>query len=114
MGSESVAPRDGNSRPPRVLVVDDEPQVLIALQDLLEGEFEVTATDRPEQALRVAESDPEIAVVLSDQRMPGMTGDELLSKLRHHSNATRILCTGYADLQAVVRSVNEGKIFAYV
>lgn len=114
MPSESVAPRGNGSRPPRVLVVDDEPQVLIALQDLLEGEFEVTATDRPEQALRVAESDPEIAVVLSDQRMPGMSGDELLAKLRQHSNATRILCTGYADLQAVVRSVNEGKIFAYV
>jgi diguanylate cyclase (GGDEF)-like protein/PAS domain S-box-containing protein len=97
-----------------VLIVDDEPQVLVALQDLLENDFDVRATDRPEQALRMAEEDPEIAVVLSDQRMPSMTGDQLLAKLRHHSNATRILCTGYADLQAVMRSVNEGKIFAYV
>jgi diguanylate cyclase (GGDEF)-like protein/PAS domain S-box-containing protein len=103
-----------SSRPPRVLVVDDEPQVLVALQDLLESDFEVAATDKPEQALRMAEEDPNIAVVLSDQRMPGMSGDELLSKLRVHSSATRMLCTGYADLQAVVRSVNEGKIFAYV
>jgi diguanylate cyclase (GGDEF)-like protein/PAS domain S-box-containing protein len=97
-----------------VLVVDDEPQVLVALQDLLEHDFDVQATDRPEQALRMAEDDPEIAVVVSDQRMPNMTGDQLLAKLRQHSNATRILCTGYADLQAVMRSVNEGKIFAYV
>src|SRR6202011_3436739 len=81
---------------------------------LLETDFEVTTTDEPEKALRIAEQDPEIAVVLSDQRMPGMSGDELLAKLRQHSNATRVLCTGYADLQAVVRSVNEGKIFAYV
>jgi diguanylate cyclase (GGDEF)-like protein/PAS domain S-box-containing protein len=103
-----------SARPPRVLIVDDEPQVLVALQDLLEDHFEVTATDQPERALRIAEEDPELAVVLSDQRMPGMTGDQLLSKLRSCSNATRILCTGYADLQAVVRSVNEGKIFAYV
>jgi diguanylate cyclase (GGDEF)-like protein/PAS domain S-box-containing protein len=107
--------RTGTSnRPPRVLVVDDEPQVLVALQDLLETDFEVTTTDEPEKALRIAEQDPEIAVVLSDQRMPRMSGDELLAKLRQHSNATRVLCTGYADLQAVVRSVNEGKIFAYV
>jgi diguanylate cyclase (GGDEF)-like protein/PAS domain S-box-containing protein len=62
----------------------------------------------------MAEDDPQIAVVVSDQRMPNMTGDQLLAKLRQHSNATRILCTGYADLQAVMRSVNEGKIFAYV
>lgn len=112
MLSESVG--QGSSRPPRVLVVDDEPQVLVALEDLLEGEFEVRTADRPDQALRIAEEDPDIAVVLSDQRMPGMTGDQLLTQLQHHSKATRILCTGYADLQAVVRSVNEGKIFAYV
>ncbi|HXK20702.1 MAG TPA: PAS domain-containing protein [Polyangiaceae bacterium] len=97
-----------------MLVVDDEPQILLALEDLLEPDFEVTATDRPEKALRIAEEDPEIAVVLSDQRMPGMTGDELLTRLQGHSLASRILCTGFADLEAVVRSVNEGRIFAYV
>lgn len=115
MSTESLTPWGRvTNRPPRVLVVDDEPQVLLALQDLLEEDFEVTTTDKPEQALELAEADPELAVVLSDQRMPGMSGDELLSQLRLHSNATRILCTGYADLKAVVRSVNEGKIFAYV
>jgi len=97
-----------------VLVVDDEPQVLVALKDLLEDHFDVTTTDRPEHALRIAEEDADLAVVLSDQRMPGMTGDELLARLQEHSSASRILCTGFADLAAVVRSVNEGKIFAYV
>jgi diguanylate cyclase (GGDEF)-like protein/PAS domain S-box-containing protein len=101
-------------RAPRVLVVDDEPQVLVALQDLLEDDFEVTTTDKPERALRIAEEDHDIAVVLSDQRMPGMSGTELLTKVREHSEAARILCTGYADLQAVVSAVNEGNIFAYV
>lgn len=108
-----VAPGQ-STRPPHILLVDDEPQVLVALQDLLEGEFEVTVTDRPEQALRIAEADPELAVIVSDQRMPNMTGDQLLALMKLHSGATRILCTGYADLQAVMRSVNEGKIFAYV
>lgn len=100
--------------PPRVLVVDDEPQVLVALQDLLEDDFQVTATDKPERALRIVEEDQDLAVVISDQRMPGMSGTELLSKVREHSSAARILCTGYADLQAVVSAVNEGNIFAYV
>jgi diguanylate cyclase (GGDEF)-like protein/PAS domain S-box-containing protein len=99
---------------PHVLIVDDEKQVLVALEDLLEGHFRVTATDQPARALRIVEEDPSISVVMSDQRMPGMTGDELLARLRLSTDATRILCTGYADLNAVVRSVNEGKIFAYV
>src|SRR6186713_1560029 len=103
-----------SSEPPRILVVDDEPQVLLALQDLLEDEFEVETAEEATEALRIVESDPRIAVVLSDQRMPEMSGDELLAKVRQHSSATRMLCTGYADLEAVVRSVNEGKIFAYV
>jgi diguanylate cyclase (GGDEF)-like protein/PAS domain S-box-containing protein len=95
-------------------LVDDEPQVLVALEDLLGSDFDVTATSEPKTALRIAEEDPDLAVVVSDQRMPGMTGDELLAKLRLQSSASRILCTGYADLKVVVRSVNEGKIFAYV
>jgi diguanylate cyclase (GGDEF)-like protein/PAS domain S-box-containing protein len=115
----SAAQRDHSDErktapPPRVLVVDDEPQVLVALQDLLEDEFQVTATDKPERALRIVEEDQDLAVVISDQRMPGMSGTELLSKVRDHSDAARILCTGYADLQAVVAAVNEGNIFAYV
>jgi diguanylate cyclase (GGDEF)-like protein/PAS domain S-box-containing protein len=103
-----------SSKPPRILLVDDEPQVLIALEDLLGDDFDVRVTSEPERALRMAEEDPDIAVVLSDQRMPKMTGDELLARLRDCSDATRILCTGYADLQAVMRSVNEGQIFAYI
>jgi diguanylate cyclase (GGDEF)-like protein/PAS domain S-box-containing protein len=103
-----------SSPPPRILVVDDETQVLLALQDLLEDDFEVETAEEAAEALRIVEADPEIAVVLSDQRMPEMNGDELLARVREHSRATRMLCTGYADLEAVVRSVNEGKIFGYV
>jgi PAS domain S-box-containing protein len=97
-----------------VLVVDDEPQVLIALEDILSDEFTVLKTESAEQALRVVHDEPEIAVVLSDQRMPNMNGDELLAKMSGSSEASRILVTGYADLSAVVRAVNDGRIFAYV
>ncbi|HEX6765253.1 MAG TPA: response regulator [Polyangiaceae bacterium] len=98
----------------RVLLVDDEPQVLVALEDLLADDFVVLKTDSPEKALRIVNDEGNIAVVVSDQRMPRMSGDELLSKLAASSSAERILVTGYADLTAVIRAVNDGKIFAYV
>jgi PAS domain S-box-containing protein len=97
-----------------VLLVDDEPQVLVALEDLLSEEFTVYKTQSPEKALRMVTSEPDIAVVLSDQRMPGMTGDELLTRVHDASHATRVLVTGFADLAAVIRAVNDGRIFAYV
>jgi len=97
-----------------VLLVDDEPQVLVALEDLLSEEFTVLKTESPATALRLVEQEKDIAVVVSDQRMPGMNGDELLTRLHQSCDATRILVTGFADLSAVVRAVNEGRIFAYV
>jgi diguanylate cyclase (GGDEF)-like protein/PAS domain S-box-containing protein len=98
----------------RVLIVDDEPQMLVALEDLLCDDFDVLKTGSAEKALELVNERRDIAVVISDQRMPKMTGDELFTKLDGHSPATRILVTGFADLSAVIRAVNNGKIFAYV
>lgn len=97
-----------------VLLVDDEPQVLVALEDLLSEEFVVLKTGSAGSALELLERQRDIAVVVTDQRMPKMTGDELLARMGDSSDATRILVTGFADLSAVVRAVNEGRIFAYV
>ena len=109
----SSGPADSGERQ-RILLVDDEPQVLVALEDLLSDDYVVLKTESPEKALRIVNSEGNIAVVVSDQRMPVMTGDELLSKLATSCDAARILVTGYADLSAVIRAVNDGKIFAYV
>ena len=98
----------------RILLVDDEPQVLIALEDLLGDDFSVLKTASPEEALLIVEQDHGIAVVVSDQRMPKMTGDELLARLALVCDARKILVTAFADLSAVIRAVNNGKIFAYV
>lgn len=98
----------------RILLVDDEPQVLLALEDLLGDDFAVLKTASPEEALKMVADDREIAVVLSDQRMPQMTGDELLARINGSSDAKRILVTAFADLSAVIRAVNNGKLFAYV
>jgi diguanylate cyclase (GGDEF)-like protein/PAS domain S-box-containing protein len=97
-----------------VLLVDDEPQVLVALDDILSDDFLVLPAHSAEEALGVARGRLDIAVVLTDQRMPKVTGDELVQRLAEFCAATRILVTGFADLSAVIRAVNDGHIFAYV
>ncbi|MEQ9328185.1 MAG: PAS domain S-box protein [Rhodospirillales bacterium] len=99
---------------PSILVVDDEPQMLSALEDILEDDYHVLTASSAKQALEIAELTPALAAILCDQRMPRMSGDKFLAKVREISRATRVMVTGYADLEAVVRAVNDGKIFAYV
>jgi two-component system cell cycle sensor histidine kinase/response regulator CckA len=98
----------------RVLLVDDEPQVLVALEDLLCEKFVCFKAQSAERALRILEQERDIAVIVTDQRMPRMNGDELLAQVAETADALRILVTGFADLSAVIRAVNDGKIFAYV
>jgi diguanylate cyclase (GGDEF)-like protein/PAS domain S-box-containing protein len=102
-----------NARP-CVLVVDDEPQVLLAVEDLLGDDFRVLAARTGAEALELLKRHNDIATVISDQRMPAMNGDQLLEEVSIVSRATRILFTGFADLTSVVRAVNRGRIFAYV
>lgn len=99
----------------RVLVVDDEPHVLSALRRALHKQgFEVlTAPDVP-HALAVLAIEP-IDAIVSDMRMPGQTGAELLAKARQLApDAVRILLTGYADMQATLEAVNEGEVFRFL
>lgn len=98
----------------RVLLVDDEPQVLVALEDLLSDQFQVLKAESGERALTMLQSEPDVAAIVTDQRMPRMNGDELLSRMKATNDASRIMLTGFADLGAVIRAVNEGRIFAYV
>ncbi|HKY37818.1 MAG TPA: response regulator [Polyangiaceae bacterium] len=104
---------DGGVSKEHVLVVDDEPQILVALEDLLGDDFTILKSHTPEGALAFVENDPNIAVVITDQRMPRMTGDELLQRMTG-MNAVGIMVSGFADLPAVIRAINEGKVFAYV
>ena len=104
----------GATRRERILVVDDEPQLLNAFSDVLGDDFEVVATQRADHALELAANDGEIAVVLSDQTMPGMSGAELFLRLRAVSDASRVLITGQADMGEVMRAINDGNIRAFV
>lgn len=103
-----------DTNPKSILIVDDEPEVVTALTDLLEDQFNVVGRTSASEGLRALEHDPSIAVVISDQRMPEMSGDKFLANVKEISYATRVLITGFADLDAVVRAVNDGKIFAYI
>ena len=104
---------DGGVSKEQVLVVDDEPQILVALEDLLSDDFTVITSQTAEGALARVEQDPNIAVVITDQRMPRMTGDELLRRM-NPAATVGIMVSGFADLPAVIRAINEGKVFAYV
>jgi diguanylate cyclase (GGDEF)-like protein/PAS domain S-box-containing protein len=106
--------RSASEQRARVLIVDDEPQVLLAMQAALAGEFETLTATSGQRALELIRNQPDIAVLISDQRMPSMTGDQLLEQAGRCCRATRILVTGYADLSGVIRAVNHGRIFAYL
>jgi signal transduction histidine kinase len=96
-----------------ILIVDDEPEILTALRDQLEDEFDVWSAVSPLTALEILADEPSISVIVSDQRMPEMTGDVMLARAREISDAQTILLTGYADLGAVVNAINQGRISAY-
>ncbi|TWB14006.1 PAS domain S-box-containing protein/diguanylate cyclase (GGDEF)-like protein [Nitrospirillum amazonense] len=97
-----------------ILVVDDEPQVLAAMEDLLEDDFRVLLQTSPKAALKLLEHEPDLSAIISDQRMPGLSGHEFLGIASRLSDAPRILFTGYSDLDAVVAAVNKGQIFGYI
>ena len=98
-----------------LLVVDDEPDVLESLRHLFHRAYRVLTAESGMLGVDLLEPE-DVHVILSDQRMPGMTGDAFLAQARQVSraDAVRMLFTGYADIQAVINAVNEGRIFRYI
>ncbi len=98
----------------RVLFVDDEPRILTTMRMLFRNRYELHFADSGQRALELLKTQP-VDVIVSDQRMPGMTGIELLRTARElNPDAMRILLTGYSDLNAIIGSINEGEIFRFV
>jgi signal transduction histidine kinase len=97
-----------------VLVVDDEADVVKSVSDLLRLDYRVLGATRAADGLQIMEKE-EVHVVMTDQRMPGMSGVEFLHNLRgNHPDAIRLLITGYADIRAVIDAINQGKVFRYI
>jgi adenylate cyclase len=97
-----------------VLVVDDEPRVLDSLEALLAMEYRVLRAERPDAALAILAAEP-VAVVVSDQRMPGMAGTELLARSREVAPDTvRVLLTAFTDADALMASINAAHIYRFL
>lgn len=111
----AAIPTAETAAPSRVLLVDDEPNVLSALRRSLRGRgLEIATAGSGEEALALLQRQPVDAIV-SDMRMPGMSGAELLkASLALAPDAVRVLLTGYADIGSAVQAVNDGEIFRYL
>jgi DNA-binding NtrC family response regulator len=99
---------------PRLLFVDDEQRVLNSMRIMFRRQFDLYLASHGAEALSIVK-DNDIDVIVADHRMPQMTGVEVLTKVRSMSPRTvRILLTGYADLDAVEGSINEGEVFRFL
>lgn len=99
----------------RILCVDDEINVLDAFKRTLRKDFEISVAEGGEQALAMIRTERPFAVVLSDMRMPGMNGIELLKQIKTIAPKTvRMMLTGNSDQQTAIDAVNEGSIFRFL
>jgi CheY-like chemotaxis protein len=99
----------------RVVCVDDEPQVLSGLSLHLRRRYDVETATSGAAALELLTRQPRAAVLISDMRMPGMTGAELLARAsQQFPDTTRILLTGQADIDSAISAVNDGHVFQFL
>jgi response regulator RpfG family c-di-GMP phosphodiesterase len=97
-----------------VLVVDDEPDVCDSVYDLLRREFRVLKAHSAEEGYRLMQQE-EVHIIMSDQRMPQISGVELLAKVKcRHPQAIRLLFTGFADLESIIAAINQGHIYQFL
>lgn len=100
---------------PKLLVVDDEPDNLDLLYRTFYREFQVLRAEDGQAALDLLATHPDVAVIISDQRMPGMSGTEFLRRTAaDYPDIMRIILTGYTDVEDLVGAINDGKVFKYV
>ena len=99
-----------------ILLVDDEPANLTVLANMLQGDYNVETAISGEEALKkIAETDINFSVIISDQRMPTMTGIEMLERVRHtHPDIIRIILTGYTDVSALMDGINRAQIYQFL
>src|ERR1700731_1173916 len=97
-----------------LLIVDDEPDVCDSVADLLRREFRVLKANCAEEGYGIMLQE-EVHIVMSDQRMPQISGVELLTKVKSkYPQAVRMLFTGFADLESIIAAINQGHIFGFL
>lgn len=99
----------------RILIVDDEEGILETLGFTFEDEYEVLTASSARRGLELLDEKVPIAAVISDQRMPEMTGVDFLTQVyERHPSTTRIILTGFADMDAIIKAINTGHVYAYI
>lgn len=97
-----------------ILYVDDERQNLVAFKATFRTDYKVHIAQGGEEALEILRSKP-VDIVVTDQRMPEMTGVELLAQIRNkYPDTIRMVLTGYSDMSAIVDAINKGSIYYYI
>lgn len=100
---------------PYLLCLDDEIDNLDALERIFRKKYNVLKALTPEEAFEYLDQYPQLAVIISDQRMPQITGVEFLEKsITTHPETIRLLLTGYTDIDSVIGAVNKGQIYRYL
>ena len=103
-----------NARKHCLLVVDDEPEICNSVRDLLHAKFRVVTAHSAAEAIDLMGRE-EIEIVMTDQRMPEITGVEMLQRVKNHfPAAVRMLFTGYSDIKSVVAAINQGHVYRYL
>lgn len=99
---------------PTLLLLDDEPNILNALQRVLYSEgYRIFATSKAVEALDILATH-RVDVIISDQRMPEMTGVEFLSKVKTlYPSIVRVVLSGYSDIGSITEAINKGAIYKY-
>lgn len=98
-----------------VLLVDDDVEILEMFQKLLRREpYEILVAPSADEALQILAS-TQIAVVVSDEGMPGMTGTEFLARVQlEHADAMRMMVTGQSSVDVAMRAINEGQVYRFL
>jgi signal transduction histidine kinase len=100
---------------PRILYVDDDRSNVIVFRAAFRDELDIVTADSGAEALEILESDRDICVLLTDQRMPGMSGTQLAEiAKRRFPDVVRFLITAYTDLEAAVDAINLGQVHRYL
>ncbi|WP_297087220.1 hybrid sensor histidine kinase/response regulator [uncultured Draconibacterium sp.] len=97
-----------------LLVIDDEVEITKSIFRQFRRKYKVHTATNGNDAIKIMEEQP-IQVVLSDQRMPGMTGVDFFNRIKNkYPDALKLILTGYSDIEAVVGAINEGQVFRYL
>lgn len=100
--------------PEKLMIVDDEPANVRALERVFANDYEVITARSAAEALELLQKH-DVAVLITDQRMPEMTGIELLKRsVSLRPRMVRIILTGYSDIEALVEAINSGQVYKYV